>query len=150
MLKDAGATPEQIASHPHPFYTPIATFGPEYRMMPVAYGLKFAGLLSGARLVKAELTQTLQATGVDATAYAAKRASGETAVIVLNKDASRDLELTLDFGSGKSGSVSLETLHAPALDSREARIDPGKRRALSGGKVTLTVPRASGVQISLA
>jgi hypothetical protein len=27
MLKDAGATPEQIASHPHPFYTPIATFG---------------------------------------------------------------------------------------------------------------------------
>ncbi len=49
LLKQGGATAEQIATHPHPFYTPIATFGAEYAMQPVAYGLKFAGLLSGGR-----------------------------------------------------------------------------------------------------
>ncbi|MGA2535382.1 MAG: hypothetical protein ABSF53_05165, partial [Terracidiphilus sp.] len=32
LLSDKGATPEQIATHPHPFYTPIATFGSEYVM----------------------------------------------------------------------------------------------------------------------
>ena len=50
MLKDEGETPEQIATHPHPFYTPIATFGSDYMLEPVAYGLKFAGALCGARL----------------------------------------------------------------------------------------------------
>ncbi len=151
MLKDEGETPEQIASHPHPFYTPIATFGSKYRLMPVGYGLKFAGSLSGARLMKAELTQALQATGVEATAYAAKLASGETVVIVLNKDASRDLELTLDFGSGKTGSVRVETLHASALDSREAQISPAAPTGtLKQGKVHVTLPHASGVRLMVA
>lgn len=151
MLKDEGETPEQIATHPHPFYTPIATFGSEYRRMPVAYGLQFAGLLSGARLIKAELTSALQATGVDATAYAAKLLTGETAVIVLNKDATKDLEVTLDFGHGKGGSVTTEALHAPALDSREAQITAhGKAGALQQGKFSLTVPHASGVRVAVA
>ena len=56
MLKDAGATPEQVASRPHPFYTPIATFGDKYTLEPVAYGLKFAGTLCGATIVRAGLT----------------------------------------------------------------------------------------------
>jgi len=42
LLEAKGETPEQIAAHPHPFYTPIATFGLDYALEPVAYGLKFA------------------------------------------------------------------------------------------------------------
>src|SRR5580698_321828 len=102
MLKDAGATPGQIASHPHPFYTPIATFDDEYTLEPVAYGLKFAGVLSGATLVKADLSGQIQSTGVDATAYAAMLPGGAMTVVILNKDAERDLDLTLEFGSDKS------------------------------------------------
>ena len=34
MLKEKGSTTEEIATHPHPFYTPIATFGSEYAMQP--------------------------------------------------------------------------------------------------------------------
>src|SRR6202041_2358066 len=86
MLKDAGATPGQIASHPHPFYTPIATFDDEYTLEPVAYGLKFAGALSGATLVKADLSGQIQSTGVDATAYAAMLPGGAMTVVILNKD----------------------------------------------------------------
>jgi hypothetical protein len=149
MLKDAGATAEQIASHPHPFYTPIATFGDKYTMEPVAYGLKFAGALCGATLVKAELTSQIQATGVDATAYAARLADGARSVVILNKDAERDLELTLDFGSG--GAVETETLKAPALDAREAHIArEAKHGVLKQGKCAVSVPHGSGMRVTVA
>jgi hypothetical protein len=150
LLKEQGATPEQIASHPHPFYTPIATFGSEYMLEPVAYGLKFAGSLSGSTFIHADLTSNLQSAGVDATAYAAKSASGRTSVIVLNKDANKDLSVTVDFGSGKSDAVEAESLRAPAIDSREAHIVRAAVAArLKDGKHTIVVPRASGVRLTL-
>ena len=49
VLKAQGATPEQIATHPHPYYAPIASFGSDYVLEPVAYGLKFAGSFSWRR-----------------------------------------------------------------------------------------------------
>jgi hypothetical protein len=151
LLKEKGETPDQIATHPHPFYTPIATFGSEYRMEPVAYGLKFAGEFSGASLLRGDFTSQLRATGVDATAYAATFPSGEVAVIILNKDAERNLEVSLDFGTRKSGMVKTKTLHARALDSREAHItqspEPGH---LQEGKYTVTVPHATGVCLTLS
>ncbi|MFZ0395765.1 MAG: hypothetical protein WCF17_06260 [Terracidiphilus sp.] len=150
MLKDAGATPEQIASHPHPFYTPIATFGDKYELEPVGYGLKFAGALCGSTLVKADLTGQIQATGVDATAYAAKLPDGARTVVILNKDAERDLDLTLDFGSSRSGKVETETLNAPALDAREAHITrEAKRGALKQGKYAVTVAHGSGMRVTV-
>jgi hypothetical protein len=150
MLKEAGATPEQIASHPHPFYTPIATFGDQYTLEPVAYGLIFAGALCGATLLKADLTSQIQTTGVNATAYVAKLQGGEIAVVILNKDAERDLELTLDFGSSRSGAVETATLHAPALDSREAHITlESKRASLKHGRYAVAVPHASGLRMTV-
>jgi hypothetical protein len=149
MLKDAGATPEQIASHPHPFYTPIATFGTEYVLEPVAYGLKFAGGLSGSRLLKADLTSRIQAAGVDGSAYAAKLNGGDTAVVILNKDAKKDLHVTVNFGAGKAGTVETETLHAPALYSREAHISNAAPGTLQNGKYNVAVPHASGIRLTL-
>jgi hypothetical protein len=71
-------------------------------------------------------------------------------MIILNKDAKRDLELGLDFGRRATGAVETETLHAPALDSREAHItrssEPGR---LQGDKYTVTVPRATGLCLTL-
>ncbi|HEY1766145.1 MAG TPA: hypothetical protein VGG26_00730 [Terracidiphilus sp.] len=150
LLKEKGETPEQIAAHPHPFYTPIATFGSKYELEPVGHGLKFAGSLSGGSFFKADFSSRLQAAGVDATAYAAKLPGGKTSVIVLNKDAEKDLDLVLDFGSGSAGSVEIETLHAPALDSRETHLTPAaKRGLLKQGKYTVAVPRASGLRLTL-
>jgi hypothetical protein len=148
LLKEKGETAEQIAVHPHPFYTPIATFGAEYMMEPVAYGLKFAGALSGGSFVKGDFTAKLQAAGVDATAYAAKLPGGETSVIILNKGSDRDVVLSVESRSGKSGKVEIETLHAPALDSREAHITRSTTAGhLKDGKYTVTVARASGVRL---
>jgi hypothetical protein len=151
LLHDAGATPEQIATHPHPFYTPIATFGSEYVLEPVAHGLKFAGALSGASFFAGDFTAQLQATGVDATAYAASLPGGKVAVIILNKDAEKDVEVTLDFGKGRAGAVNAEKLHAPSLESREAHITLSSQSAhLKDGKFTVTIPHASGYRLTLS
>lgn len=150
LLKDKGESPEQIASHPHPFYTPIATFGSEYMMEPVAYGLKFAGLLSEGTFLEGDFTAKLQASGVDATGYGARLPGGQTRVIILNKDAERDLEVNVDFGKQRTGALETTTLHAPALDSREAHITPSAKAAhLESGKFVLTVPHATGVCLTL-
>jgi hypothetical protein len=161
LLQANGATPEQIATHPHPFYTPIGTFGSEYLLEPVAYGLKFAGLFSGGTLMKTEFATKLQAAGVNATAYAAKWPTNVTpedrramfagtSVIILNKDAAVDLEVELDFGAGRSEIAETETLHAPALDSREAHITGSTKTAsLKQGKCSVTVPHASGLRVTV-
>src|ERR1700722_4891095 len=150
LLKAKGETPAQIAAHPHPFYTPIGTFGSDYALQPVAYGLKFAGAFSGATLFRTEFSTKLQPTGVNATAYAAKLPGGHTSVIILNKDAAADLEVELDFGRDANGVVQTETLHAPALDSREAHITTSPNSdSIKQGKYSVTVPRASGLRVTL-
>ena len=151
LLQANGKTPEQIAAHPHPFYTPIATFGSDCVLEPVAYGLKFAGSFSGGTLLKTEFSTKLQAAGVNATAYAAKLPGGQTSLIILNKDAVADLEVELDFGGGMSGAVETETLHAPALDSREAHITTStKTDSLKQGKCSVMVPHATGLRVTLS
>jgi hypothetical protein len=151
LLKEQGETPQQIASHPHPFYTPIATFGSEYVLESVACGLRFAGSFSGSSMFRSDFTERMQQTGVDATAYAAVLPGGRISVIVLNKDAAQDLQLSLHFGSRRAGEVEIERLHAPALDSREALITseahPGH---LQSGAYLLRVPHGSGVRLTLS
>jgi len=156
LLEAKGETPEQIAAHPHPFYTPIATFGSDYRLEPVAYGLKFAGSFSGGILFETVFPTKVQNAplsvggGVNATAYAAKLPGGETSVIILNKDTLADIEMELDFGRGVSGAVETETLHAPALDSREAQIAASRKAdSLKQGKCSVTVPSATGLRLTL-
>jgi hypothetical protein len=150
LLRAKGETSEQIAAHPHPFYTPIATFGSDYLLEPVAYGLKFAGLFSGGILSKTDFSTRLQAAGVNATGYASKLSGSQTSVIILNKDAVADLEVELDFGSGMSGAVKTETFEAPALDSREAHITASKKAvSLKQGKCTVVVPHATGLRLTL-
>jgi hypothetical protein len=101
--------------------------------------------------MKTEFSTKLQAAGVNATAYAAKLSGGHTSVIILNKDAAADLEVELDFGSDTGGAVQIETLHAPALDSREAYITASaKTESLKLGKCTVTVPHATGVRVAVS
>lgn len=150
LLQAQGESPEQIATHPHPFYTPIATFGSEYVLQPVAYGLKFAGSFSGATLLKTDFSTKLQDSGVNATAYAARQAGGQRSVIILNKDAAAGLELELQFGNGTSGNVETETLHAPALDSREAHITASTTSdSLKQGTCSVAVPPATALRVTV-
>jgi hypothetical protein len=61
-----------------------------------------------------------------------------------HKDPERDLELTLDFGTAKNGTVETETLHGPAIDAREAQ-----HGALKQGQHTAIVPHASEMRVTV-
>jgi hypothetical protein len=149
LLSQQGATPAEIATHPHPFYTPIATFGSEYLLEPVAYGLKFAGSFSGGKLFKLDFSTKIQAAGVNATAYAAELPGGKRSVIILNKDLEKDLTMSIDFGKGNNATLEKEKLEAPAIDSREARFtEPVRSRLAESGRCELVVPHASAVRIT--
>jgi hypothetical protein len=150
LLEQQGETAAQIATHPHPFYTPIATFGDDYMLEPVARGLQFAGSFSGCRLWRADFTSQLQQSGVNATAYAAESAGHQRSVVILNKDLGRDLEVVLDFGRGSGRAIETATLQAPAVDSRDARIVRGAdARLAEDGRHTVSVARASGLRVSV-
>jgi hypothetical protein len=150
MLKEQGKTPEEIATHPHPFYTPIGTFADKYMLQPVAYGLMFAGSFAGATFLKADLTSGLQAAGVNATGYAVKLASGAISVIILNKDLEKDVSVTLTLAGSDKRSVRTEILRAPAIDSREAQIMHANHIAhLKDGRCTVAVPHASGLRVTI-
>jgi len=150
LLAAQGESAAEIARHPHPFYTPIATFGTEYVLEPVAYGLIFAGTFAGATMFAEDLTSPLQTSGVNAVGFGAQLADGHTSVIVLNKDAEKDLDLTLEFG-GRGGRLEMSALSAPALDSRSAQIARAQHSAtrLRGGKCTVRVPHATGMRFTL-
>jgi hypothetical protein len=149
LLEQQGATAAEIAAHPHPFYTPIATFGPEYTLEPVARGLQFAGGLSGGKLFKSNLTEKLQAAGVNATAYAAELADGTRSLVILNKGVEKDVEATLNFG--KAGHVDVERMHAPAIDSREAYITKDSHSKLRQAQpYRVTVPHSSGIRVTFS
>lgn len=151
LLKQQGQTPEEIASHPHPFYTPIGTFGSRYVLEPVAYGLKFAGAFSGGKFFQGNFLSALQGSGVNATGYAVKMPSGQTSIILLNKDLEKDLDVAITFAGKTQGAVEMETLEAPAIDSRQTRIAPSRQLGkISGGLITVTVPHASGIRLTVA
>jgi hypothetical protein len=151
LLAANGQTPEQIAAHPHPFYSPIATFGSDYRLEPVGYGLKFAAWFAGGILFQTDFSTKLQAAGINATAYASKLPDGRTSVVVLNKDAVTDLEIEVDFGRDRSGTMEIERLQADALDSGETRLSAStKIDGLRHGICSATVPHASGMRLTVS
>lgn len=94
-------------AQPRPFYTPIANMNGTYVVEPVGYGLQFAGAFAGATVIPL----TLNAGGVDATAYAARLPSGQRAVAILNKDDHRSLPLDLP-GFALSQQLSANSLLA--------------------------------------
>ncbi len=116
------------ASHPHPYYTPIAHIGGSYIAEPVAFGMRFAQQFAGATLFPLDFDPG----PVNATAYAAQRRDEGTIIAIVNKDETRDLTLTI------AGDWAVDqTLTADALTATRVRFGPA---APARG---LMVPRAS-------
>jgi hypothetical protein len=125
LLKDQGSTDAEIATHPHPFYTPIATAG---TFLPVDLNAEFERL------------------GLNASGYAVQMPGGSISIVILNKEASRDFNLSLTLqGRGKT-KVQTVTLQADSLESREVKIAQSSRvESLSKDRFTKKIPHASGI-----
>ena len=114
------------ASHPHPYYTPIAHIDGRFIAEPVSFGMRFAQRFAGATMIDVDF----EPGDVNATAYAAKTADGRLMVAVINKDSTQDLDLALP------GWHVAERLTAEALNSTTVKFGEVAGRGT-------TVPAAS-------
>jgi hypothetical protein len=119
------------ASHPHPYYTPIAHIGDKYVAEPVNHGMRFAGRFAGTQLMPVDFAPGT----VNATAYAAKlpgehSPAGNILVAIINKDATQSLKVTLPARPILMDVTSAESLTATVVQTR--RVTPS-----SGADVTV-------------
>lgn len=139
------------------FYTPIAgSRETGFIARPVFYGMKVAGLLAGGRMRPVQL----DAPPEDATAWAAQMPNGDTRLVVLNKNAKRDLSLRISSTS----SARLWRLEAPDLTATTGVTLAGavfrsgepwrplheERIRSTAGVVAVQVSAASGAIVFLA
>lgn len=124
------------ASHPHPYYTPIAHIGETYVAEPVSYGMRFAGLFAGATMVPVDFDPG----AANATAYAAKRGA-DTLVAVINKDAVRALTVKLPGRVVSAESVAASSVTATQV--KMEKIAVGTARMQSVGPHSMVVFRMS-------
>jgi hypothetical protein len=117
------------ATHPHPYYTPIAHIGSDYIAEPVSYGMKFAGHFAGATMVAVDFNPG----PVNATAYAATLPNGKRLLAVINKDETQPLHLPQ-----MPSMVVVAKLSGTSLDARSATL-------ARVAKFNYTVPAATAV-----
>jgi hypothetical protein len=111
---------DEPASHPHPYYTPIAHIGSRYVAEPVSYGMRFAQRFAGAQIIPVDFDPG----PVNATAYAASLPGRESdpssgLVAIINKDATRSLQVSLPFRPSAVEIVSAESLTATEVHTRK-------------------------------
>ena len=142
------------APHPKPFYTPIANEGTlagsgvngklnnKYLLEPVGYGMKFAARFAGAAMLPLDFNPG----EVNATAYAARQTGDKVLIAILNKDASKDLSISVP-----SAEV-IEMMSGRSLDQPETRISHGAhgvKVAKAGNGHTVVVPAHTAVMLQL-
>jgi hypothetical protein len=120
--------PDRTVPHPRPFYTPIADIDGKYFAEPVNFGMRFAQQFAGATMVAIDFDPG----PVNATAYAAKTSTGGMIAGIINKDATKDM--TISMPGWRVG----DRLTANSLASRDVKFGAA---AQSAGE--LRVPAAS-------
>ena len=94
-------------------YTPIAdSNGVVVEARPEYYGMKLFTLAGTGTM----LGTSVSASGLNVTAYAVKSASGGLNLIVVNKDSTQNLGLTINCGRAVSSATLLE-MTGPALNA---------------------------------
>jgi hypothetical protein len=148
-------------------YTPIAdSSGAVVEARPEFYGILFFTLAGQGTLYTAQLS----AGGLNATAYAVKTSSGKLNIVIVNKDATQNLQLTTDLPQSASSATLLEMTQlsssaiGPSLNATSGvmiqgasigvngSFTPGAAYTLSpsGTSLTCYVPALSAVLIQVS
>jgi hypothetical protein len=109
------------APHPRPFYTPIADIDGKFIAEPVSFGMRFAQQFAGATIIPHDFDPG----PANATAYAARGQDGVIKIAVINKDATRNLDVAI-VGDWVIG----ETLTADSLTSTNVRLEAAKGKQI--------------------
>ena len=141
-------------------YTPIAdSDGAVVEARPEYYGIKLFTLAGAGTL----LSTSVAASSLNVTAYAVKSAAGGLNLIIINKDSTQNLSLTVDCGRAVNSATLLE-MTGPALDAtsgvtiqgatigQDGTFTPQAAYTLttSGSSVTCYVPVLSAVLIAVS
>ena len=140
------------------WYSPIGVDANQaYRATPLYYGMLAFRLASGGDRVKL----TLDAAGLNLTAYAVRSERGEIWLTLVNKEATRDAHVRAMCPG--IASASAVRLTGPSLDSKDGVIlggspvsragkwIPGRSEAVrvTGGEMEIVVPAASAAMVRL-
>jgi hypothetical protein len=120
------------ATHPHPYYTPIAHIGPDYIAEPVSFGMRFASHFAGATMMDIDFHPG----PCNVTAYAARQKNGRQILAIINKDTKPF------FWDGLSGFIPIDQLTAPSLTSTDVTLSN------NGKAEPLMVPASTAVLYS--
>jgi hypothetical protein len=94
-----------------PGYTPIADdSGGVVEVRPEYYGLLFFTLAGTGDLLETQISSG----GIDATAYAVKAANGDLNVMIVNKDETQNMAITIETNQA-AGKATLQRMNGPAL-----------------------------------
>lgn len=146
LLEKEGLSSGEIAKYPHPFYTPIAIIGTQRVIEPVAHGLRFAGYLSGGTFLPVDFAGEFDRLGLQASGFAVQMPDGSTAMILLNKEAKRDIDLSIKWMPERSAKVTARTLQAESFESRSVHLSEVRTLpSLRGDRYQITVSRSSGL-----
>ena len=106
------------ASHPHPYYTPIAHIGASYVAEPVYRGMQFAQNFAGSKMIPIDF----EPGPVNATAFAARRRDkpGSVILAIINKDPSSLLTLTLPVQPVSTELISAKSLLATEVQTQRS------------------------------
>lgn len=109
-------------------YTPIADrAGAVVEARPLYYGMRLFTLAGQGPMLQCRL----RAAGLNASAYALQRANGTLAIVVVNKEATQNLALTVDCGR-RVKSATLMTMSGPALEATSGVEIQGASVAVDG------------------
>jgi hypothetical protein len=109
-------------------YTPIAdSNGTVVEVRPEYYGVKLFTLAGTGTL----LTTTVSAAGLNVTGYAVKAADGTLNLLIVNKDSTQNLSLSIDCGQPVM-SASLMMMTGPGLDATTGVAIQGASIGLDG------------------
>ena len=115
------------ASHPRPYYTPIAHIGDKYVAEPVIYGMRFAGRFAGAQLIPVDFDPG----PVNATAYAAKLPDEHSPAGKCSSPSSTRTRPTLSRSTLPGKPAPMEVTSAESLSSTDVqtrRVSPHPAR----------------------
>jgi hypothetical protein len=129
-----GATGVNFQGGDHSNYTPIEdNFGPIVGPRPIFYGLLMAAMAGEGTLLSSELNAGL----LNVTGYAVKNTSGGMSVVIVNKDAAQNLDLSIALPSSDRAmaSATLQEMSQLSTDASCPSLSGTSGVTIQGGSV---------------
>jgi hypothetical protein len=144
-----GATGVNFQGGDHSHYTPIEdNFGPIVGPRPIFYGLVMAAMAGAGDVLSTELNVG----SLNATGYAVKKASGGMSLVIVNKDMTQNLDLSIALPAADRPvtSAALQVMTQLSADATSPSLSATSGVTLQGGSIAVDGALAPNAAYGLA